>query len=156
MGVVIGFYLIARHRGVEAFIDITLLVAVAQQGILVGVEFPGNILFRLGELLGCHIEEKLLGSPGTDVLVCEIGAVLGRNAVGDVCLQLGQVKLVLADLGHDVPVVHEISDRTTGEKQHGNGADKYGSQHFHFNKLVTGKYRNNLCQTKIGGARSAP
>ena len=131
MRFVILLYLAPGDGGVQPLIHVALLVAVAQEGALVGIQLLRDILLRLGKLLGCHVQVELLGCPGADVLVCEAGTVLRGDPVRDVVLQVGQVKLVLAHPGHHVSVVHEIPDRAAGCQQCEQGAEQYGYFYLH-------------------------
>ena len=93
--------LLVRDEGVQALVDVALLVAVFQQGAAVFLQLLGHVQLLLGEAGFGHVHEQELLRPGLDVLLRQPQAVLGRNAGGNVFRQFRPRQPVLAHAGHD-------------------------------------------------------
>ena len=109
--------LLTADISVKALVHVTLLVAVAEQGVLVILKLAGHVLLGLGELLLGHVGIKAAGGPGTDILLCKPRTIIGRHSVGNEILQLGKVQLVRPHAGCHIPVMYEIPYRAAGNQQ---------------------------------------
>ena len=101
VGLVIVLYLRVCDQGIQALLDVKLLVTIFDEAFAVFLQFCTHV-FLLGRKLGFgHIHQQEVCCPGLDVLAGQGGAVFGRYAGRDVAFQLGAVQPVVSHAGHD-------------------------------------------------------
>ena len=113
--------------GIEAGIDVELLVAVFQKRNPILLQFLRDIFLLLGKFGFGDVQENQVRRPGIDELHRKGGAVFLGDSVRDIGVQLGAVELAVSYLRHDfvtekfrcriLDLLHEIAGQGQGENE---------------------------------------